>query len=183
MSISPCHSVARAIAPIENKFEAKILFYPSLAQRFGNFSQAHLPKPWGHGVRLQRVRDMEEILQLRPMEQVRVDADQLSGLYANLGEMAAEDIVCRAMEELALRLSHCDRLFRNNDLAELRKSSRSLIAISDQIGMNKLARVAADVTECIDANDTIALAATFARLLRIGEGSLTAIWDLQDLTI
>ena len=126
---------------------------------------------------------MSEIEQLIPMEQVRVDADQLGGLYANVGNLAAEDIVCRAMEELALRLAHCDRLYRANDITGLRKSSRSLIAIADQIGMGKLARVAGDVTNCIDANDTIALAATFSRLMRIGEGSLTAIWDLQDLTI
>jgi len=126
---------------------------------------------------------MSEIEQLIPMEQVRVDADQLGGLYANVGNLAAEDIVCRAMEELALRLAHCDRLYRTNDLTGLRKSSRSLIAIADQIGMGKLARVAGDVTNCIDADDTISLAATFSRLMRIGEGSLTAIWDLQDLTI
>ena len=117
------------------------------------------------------------------MEQVRVDADQLNGLYANLGDLAAEDVVCRAMEELALRLSHCDRLFRSDDLTSLRKSSKSLIAIAEQIGMSKLARVAGDVTNCVDAKDTIALAATFSRLMRIGEGSLSAIWDLQDLTI
>lgn len=126
---------------------------------------------------------MEKIVQLKPAEQIRVDAEQLSGLYSNLGEIAAEDIVCRAMEELALRLAHCDRLYRGDDLNGLRKSSKSLVAISEQIGMNKLARVALQVTDCIDAGDTVALSATFSRLLRIGEGSLTAIWDLQDLTI
>lgn len=129
------------------------------------------------------VSNVSDISQLKPTEQVRVDPDQLSGLYQDLGEVAAEDIVCRAMEELALRLAHCERLYRHEDWADLRKSSRSLIAIADQIGMSKLARVANDVTQCIDANDRAALAATLSRLLRIGEGSLTAIWDLQDLTI
>lgn len=130
-----------------------------------------------------RVSTVSEIAQLKPNEQVRVDPDQLSGLYADLGEIAAEDIVCRAMEELALRLAHCERLYRNEEWSELRKSSRSLIAIADQIGMTKLAHVANDVTNCIDSKDNAALAATLGRLLRIGEGSLTAIWDLQDLTI
>lgn len=126
---------------------------------------------------------MNDIAQLKPTEQVRVDPDQLSGLYHDLGEVAAEDIVCRAMEELALRLAHCERLYRHEEWVDLRKSSRSLIAIADQIGMSKLASVANDVTQCIDANDKAALAATLGRLLRIGEGSLSAIWDLQDLTI
>lgn len=126
---------------------------------------------------------MNDIVYMKPQESIRVDHDQLNGLYANLGDLAAEDVVCRAMEELALRLSHCERLYSSNDLPGLRKSSRSLIAIADQIGMSKLARVAGHVTDCVDSGDTIALSATFSRLLRIGEGSLTAIWDLQDLTI
>ena len=100
-----------------------------------------------------------------------------------MGHAGAEDVVCRAMEELALRMAHCDRLYRTDDMAELRKSSRSLIAIAEQAGMHLLARVARDVTTCIDSGDTVALAATLGRLMRTGEGSLTAIWDLQDITI
>lgn len=124
-----------------------------------------------------------DVLQLQPVEPVRVNTDRLSGLYTDLGEEAAEDIVCRAMEELALRLSHCDRLYRAEEMEDLRRSSRSLVAIAEQIGMAKLARVAKDVVNCIDATDKIALAATLTRLMRIGEGSLTAIWDLQDITV
>ncbi len=129
------------------------------------------------------MKDVDNILQIQPLESVRVDSEQLSGLYMDLGDIAAEEVVCRAMEELALRLAHCDRLFRSQDFAELRKSSRSLIAIADQIGMKKLARVAQDVTNCVDAGDTVALSSTLGRLMRIGEGSLTAIWDLQDITV
>ena len=87
---------------------------------------------------------MDQVLRIKPKETVRVDHDKLGALYAELGEIAAEDVVCRAMEELALRLSHCSRLH---------------------------------------AGDAPAVAATLARLLRIGEQSLTAIWDMQDLTI
>jgi hypothetical protein len=126
---------------------------------------------------------MDHVLKIRLKEAVHVDQDRLGALYAELGEMAAEDVVCRAMEELALRLSHCSRLHGANEWSELRKCARSLIAISEQIGMLVLARVAGDVIKCLDARDTPALAATLARLLRIGEQSLTAIWDLQDITI
>lgn len=112
-----------------------------------------------------------------------IDPDQLARLYSELGEHSAEDVICRAMEELALRLSHCERLYRANNISDLRKSSRSLIAIAEQIGMTKLSTVAADVTACIDQQDDIALAATLGRLMRIGEASLSAIWDLQDVTI
>lgn len=126
---------------------------------------------------------MDQVLRIKPKETVRVDHDKLGALYAELGEIAAEDVVCRAMEELALRLSHCSRLHTAGQWSELRKCVRSLIAISEQIGMRFLARVAGDVIETLDAGDAPAVAATLARLLRIGEQSLTAIWDLQDLTI
>ncbi len=126
---------------------------------------------------------MTTVTQIRPAEDVRVDHDRLGALYSELGHAGAEDVVCRAMEELALRMAHCDRLYRAGDMVELRKSSRSLVSIADQIGMNVVAKVAADVTQCIDSGDHVALGATLARLMRTGEGSLTAIWDLQDITI
>ena len=126
---------------------------------------------------------VEQIITLAQNEIVRLDSDRLGELYAQLGEAGAEDVVCRAMEELAVRLSHSERLFRQNEMSDLRKSARSLVAIAEQIGMHSVARVAQDVTQCIDDGDRVALAATLARLLRIGERSLTAIWDLQDLSI
>lgn len=126
---------------------------------------------------------MNHVLKMGLQENVRVDQDRLGALYAQLGEAGAEDVVYRAMEELALRLSHCNRLFASENWTELRKCVRSLAAIADQIGMHILARVSQDVIHCIDMEDIIALAATLSRLLRIGERSLTAIWDLQDITI
>lgn len=120
---------------------------------------------------------------MRPTEQVSVDQERLGTLYAQLGEAGAEDVVCRAMEELALRMSHCDRLFRESNWDELRKNSRSLIAIADQVGLQKLAVVARDVMCAIDQHDEVAVAATLTRLIRIGERSLTAIWDTQDMSI
>lgn len=107
----------------------------------------------------------------------------MAGLYTQLGEIAAEDVVCRAIEELAVRLSHCERQWRASDLAALRKGARSLIAIAEQIGMTTLARVAGDVTASVDARDDAAIGATLCRLVRIGERSLTAVWDLQDLSV
>ena len=87
------------------------------------------------------------------------------------------------MEELALRMSQCKKLHQAQDRAGLRKSVHRLIAIAEQIGMALVAQVAADVMACIDAEDDIATAATLSRLVRSGERSLTAIWDLPDLTI
>jgi len=129
------------------------------------------------------VKMVDHVTRLVPTETVRLNSEKLNNLYCQLGEAGAEDIVCRAIEELAVRLSHCERLWRQDEMPELRKSARSLIAISDQIGMETLARVAGDVTKSIDTNEPTAVSATFFRLLRIGERSLTAVWDLQDLSV
>jgi hypothetical protein len=129
------------------------------------------------------VSDVEHITKLTLEEPVRLDPDRLGALYSQLGEVGAEDVICRAMEELAVRMAHCERLHRQSNWLELRKSARSLVAIADQIGMHMLSRVATDVTMAIDVNNTVAIASTLARLLRIGERSLTAIWDSQDLSL
>ncbi len=104
-------------------------------------------------------------------------------LHLQLGEAGAEDVVCRALEELAARLSHTERCYREARLPDMRKSARSLIAIAEQVGMQLLANVARDVTLCVDDGDQIAVAATLARLLRIGEHSLSEVWHTQDLSI
>ncbi len=123
------------------------------------------------------------ILTVMHNETVRLDPGKLSELYAQLGEAGAEDVVCRAIEELAVRLSHCERLWRQSDLVNLRKSARSLIAIAEQIGMSAMAGIARDVTEAVDVDDHPAIAATLFRLLRVGERSLTAVWEQQDLSV
>ncbi len=120
---------------------------------------------------------------LKQEEVVRLNPDRLEELYSQLGEAGAEDVVCRALEELAARLSQTERCYREGRLADMRKSARSLVAIADQIGMHMLSRVAADVAGCADRCDLVAIAATLSRLLHIGERSLSEIWDLQGMTI
>lgn len=126
---------------------------------------------------------MGEIVEIRLYEHIQLDQVRLGTLYAQLGTASAESVVCRAMEELAVRMAQCDTLWRSGDLVQLRKHARSLIAISDQIGMGDLADVARDVTACIDVQDHVAIAATLSRMLRIGERSLSAIWSMEDLSI
>ncbi len=124
-----------------------------------------------------------EVTVLAQNEAVRLDAEKLEALYNQLGDVSAEDIVCRAMEELAVRLAQTERFYRERRRDEMRKSARSIAAIAEQIGMQMLARVARHVKHCIEEGDETALAAVLARLIRTGERSLTEIWELQDLSI
>ncbi len=116
-------------------------------------------------------------------EPVRLDPDSLQLLIEQLGESGANDVVCRAMEELAIRLADLPALHRAGRLPEMERLAHSLIAISEQIGLASLARVAGDVTECLRRGDSVAVAATLGRLERIGERSLSTIWDLRDRSV
>ncbi|QDC08382.1 hypothetical protein FHY55_03600 [Oceanicola sp. D3] len=126
---------------------------------------------------------MAHVSVLNVEDDIRLDPERLGTLYYQLGHQGAEDVVCRAMEELAVRLADVDARFREHDWPELARMARGLIAIADQIGMVGLARVAGDVAQAARALDIPAIGATLARLGRIADRSLTEVWDAQDLSL
>lgn len=136
--------------------------------------------PWGRHSEGERV---EHVSTLAHDEGVRLDPDVLGALYTDLGEAAAEGVICRAMEELANRLSSIERAYYQGEMEVLAKVTKGLVGIASQVGMMKLARCSNDVFECATGNDPVALASTVARLVRLGDRSLTAVWDTQDITI
>ncbi|KUF09477.1 hypothetical protein AVJ23_17705 [Pseudoponticoccus marisrubri] len=112
-----------------------------------------------------------------------MDRDQIEALCTDLGPHAAEDVVCRAMEELAHRLCLIEEKARRGTREELYKNLRVLAAIADQIGLASLSHVAHDVMACIELGDLVAEAATLARLARTGERSLIDIWETDAFSI
>lgn len=132
----------------------------------------------------ERVGDVvNTVTRLEPQEEVRLEPDKLAELCVQLGQQGAEDVVCRAMEEISLRLAKVNAAYDAGDLARVRKLTRSLVAISEQVGLSALARVSNDVADCAQGQDGTALVAVLARLRRIGERSVTAVWDIRDMTL
>ena len=121
---------------------------------------------------------VEQVTRLTQSEPIGLDPKRLDELYLQLGPSAAEDVVCRALEEMAARLAQIDRSHGARQFDLLFKNARGLSAISEQLGMHLLSQVARDVTYCAGNGDRTALAATLARLMRIGERSLTEIWEM-----
>lgn len=147
------------------------------AQRFEKTLRSSSPQPWG---REYKGMTVEQVRMLAHEEGVRLDQGRIEDLYRRMGDQGAEDVVCRALEEIAVRMSYANKLHRRGDLAEMRKCLRSLSKIAEQVGMIALSRVARDVCTCIDQGDAVAIAATLTRMARTGDRSLTAIWDLQE---
>ena len=116
-------------------------------------------------------------------DNVSVDPDRIEVLQMQLGAVAAEDVIVRAMSELSARFSQLQSANGETDRAKIYKLSRGISAIADQVGMVTLARVAADVSNCANSGDEAAFQATLARLCRIGDCSLTLVWDLSGQSI
>ena len=126
---------------------------------------------------------MKEVTYLAPAERPAVDPAQIETLCTDLGRPAAEDVVCRAMEELAQRMCQIQTQALKGPREDMHKGLRGLAAIADQIGLCSLSEVAHDVMACIELGDAVAEAATLARQARVGERSLTALWDLNEFTV
>ncbi len=123
------------------------------------------------------------VAKLRPDSAVKVEQDRLEQLYEQLGQSGADGVVSRAMEELAIRLAKVESCYKRGELEEMQRAARSMIAISEQIGMVTFAQVAEDVKSLAMTQDSAALAACVARLMRIGENSLLAVWDFQGVSV
>lgn len=112
-------------------------------------------------------------------EPVGVDVDRLTALYRNHGDREADRVVCDAMEELALSLARISRARLAGDLPAICPLVRDMERLCARIGLPKLASVSRSVRICAQRGDHPALDATLARLSRVGDRSLSAVWDPQ----
>ncbi len=120
------------------------------------------------------------VMALRPKERVRQDSEPIALMYRNMGTSAAEQVVSRAFSELAITMAALVAQVRANDRTDLSKRMRRLQRMAEQLGLVSLGQVAADVRFCLDTGDETALAAVWARLVRVAESSLAADKALLD---
>ena len=71
---------------------------------------------------------MENVFTLIPKERVRQDAEPIATIYRNLGTTSAEQVVTRALGELALTMSALVTQVWAHDLADLPRQLRRCIA-------------------------------------------------------
>jgi len=125
----------------------------------------------------------ENIVGCRPVEMIFVDPAPLKELARARGLPRAEFIASTAMEEIAERLSAAEAAWDAGEFARLGKTSRMLVGLAEELGMETLASVAGHISVETQSADATALAALVARLTRVGEASLSALWDLGHLRL
>ncbi|MCK0151662.1 hypothetical protein MWU54_16590 [Marivita sp. S6314] len=126
---------------------------------------------------------VDQISVLHPHDTAYFDEDTLNALSRDLGPNVAENILCRALEDMASRLSQIREHYTRAETPELRKSVRALIPIAEQIGLPCVATIAEDVVICVDRGEGVALAATLCRLLRSAELAISCAEVGMDLSL
>lgn len=124
----------------------------------------------------------ENVVALPVKERVRQDSEPIATIYRNLGTSSAEQVVTRALGELALTMAGLAAQVRDREMQDLARQLRRLQRMSENLGMTSLGLVAGDVRDCLDRGDVAAFSAVWARLLRIAERSLSPDKTLLDQT-
>ena len=122
------------------------------------------------------------VVALRPNERVQQDAEPIATIYRNLGAASAEQVVTRALTELALTMAGLASQIRSHDLNDVDRQLRRLQRMSENLGMVSLGLIAGDVRACLQASNVTAFSAVWARLLRVAERSLATDRELLGQT-
>ena len=110
------------------------------------------------------------IVPLRHTDAPAVQTEALQSLHASLGPDESRDVIERAVFELSDRLWLLQKALHDNEMDEVRRIARSMVAVSAQMGLTEFSLVA--VVNCIAKSDSVSIGAVAARLIRVGEGSL-----------
>jgi HPt (histidine-containing phosphotransfer) domain-containing protein len=122
------------------------------------------------------------VLALAPKERPKQDMDHIASIYRNLGSQAAEQVVARALGELASMMATLAEKIAAHEMADLLRKLRRLDQMADNLGMVTLSVVAQDLSICLERGDATAFSAVWARLMRVADQTLSAGSGLQDQT-
>lgn len=129
----------------------------------------------------------DDLSTLEMSERVTLDREPIEKMCEALGAERAERLVGGAMEEMAVWLTRAHPLLRSalasGEAGELGRLAQRIAPVAEQLGMPQLSRIATEVRALSLGRDMAALAAVTGRMVRVGEASLVAIWDLQDISV
>jgi hypothetical protein len=126
---------------------------------------------------------MGDVTALRPREVVRQDVEAIAIVYRNLGAPVAEQMVTRALGELALTMAGIAEKVRAQELRDLARQLGRLGRLASDLGLLSLATVAGDARTCLERADSTAFSAVWARLLRVAERSLAIAPGVADQSV
>jgi len=121
---------------------------------------------------------MTIVTMMERKECVEIDQAQLFQQFNLQADRDRHDLIFDVVEDIAKILGRAEAQYLKMDYNDLCQSLDNVVTLGRKFGFGHLSRVAQDVQACVDANDFVAVSSTFQRLLRVGEQSLFAIWDM-----
>lgn len=115
-----------------------------------------------------------------PEEQVRLDPVRLTRMLEAAGGRAdadAGEVLARALEQVTTELALIRRAVLARDVADVHGRAAALALLCAGLGLSQLAGVCHAVAVSAARQDMPALGATAARLQRLGDSSLTLLWN------
>ncbi|WP_342078046.1 hypothetical protein [Yoonia sp. SS1-5] len=137
---------------------------------------------------------MENITHLRPAapepdfdvvvlccpDRLHFDPAPLTRLFSERDFAEAEEVVCRALEDIALRLEMLQNYLAASDFDNMAKPARRIGLVADQIGLMEVSIAAHHVAICLHQREGVALEATMARLERSFDVAVAEVWNFRE---
>lgn len=121
---------------------------------------------------------MAQIVALRRSETAGVDRATLFQLEASLGARRSREVLSDAAFVIVERLARFDSAVALGRDDEAMRMARSIAALSAEIGLADLSLAAHAARAALERGDKTAQAATAARVLRVSEVSLDALFEM-----
>lgn len=116
---------------------------------------------------------------LVPQEAVVIDLDKVRSCRATDVSGASGSRI----DGLVAALCEAELAWAGGRFDALDRLAASMVQPAEDLGMTTFAALASDLRGLPDRPDPVALAARLSRLVRVGEASLAAVWDLEDLRL
>lgn len=108
-----------------------------------------------------------------------LDPQPLEELFAQKGELGAEDTVCRILEDISARMNALQGPRQRAAFDELSQPPERIAAIADQIGLSEVAIAARHVATTARQENGIAMEATMTRLERAFDSAISQVWNFN----
>lgn len=122
-----------------------------------------------------------DVIVLRCADHLHFDPTALNALFAKKGFHAAEEVVCRILEDIAMRLDLLQQGRDESRFDMMFKPARRIRSVAGQIGLIEVAAAAGHVVTCLKQMDGVALEATMARLERGFDVAVSEIWTYREV--
>jgi len=113
-----------------------------------------------------------------PQERVHINAELIATYLTEPAQSDQDNQIFCVVEAIAETLGEMETHYHAHDFHSLQRSTDQLSILARKYGFYSLDAVARDVLTTLGQTDFVALGAVLTRLLRVGEQSLYAIWDL-----